>query len=65
MNDAMICDRTACSDNEAIKEANGLELNIAALGSEALKRIIGEVADETRREGVFANYDRVHNRHNR
>jgi len=65
MGDTMICDRPGCSDTGAIEETTGLELNIAAFGSEALKRIIGEVADETRREGVFANYDRVHNRHNR
>ena len=65
MNNAMICDSINYSDKESIEEANALELNLAALGSEALKRIIGEVADETRREGVFANYDRVHNRHNR
>ena len=46
-------------------QANGLELNLAVLNSEALRRLVLEVADVDASDSFRGNYDRVHNRHNR
>lgn len=50
---------------ESKRESASVVVKPDAMTSEALQRILGEVADESKPEAASGRYDRVHNRHNR